>query len=186
MSEARHFVHLARVAPWGDVVILLLTFLLTVFVDLVVAVNVGVILAMLLFLRRMAAAVEVAPVTQAALGTELRAAGRTQLPAGVLVLSIEGPFFFGAVESLERALHAAHSDPRCIIIRLNQVPFMDITGIQALEEASGNLRRRGVRVLLCEARANVLRKLVRSGLVQDAAPPQDYCDSFAAALQACD
>jgi SulP family sulfate permease len=186
MSEARHFVHLARVAPWGDVVILLLTFLLTVFVDLVVAVNVGVILAMLLFLRRMAVAVEVAPVTQAALGTELRAAGRTQLPAGVLVLSIEGPFFFGAVESLERALHAAHSDPRCIIIRLNQVPFMDITGIQALEEASGNLRRRGVRVLLCEARANVLRKLVRSGLVQDAAPPRDYCESFSAALQACD
>jgi SulP family sulfate permease len=186
MSEARHFVRMVRVAPWGDVVILLLTFLLTVFVDLVVAVNVGVILAMLLFLRRMAATVEVAPLAQAALGTELRAAGRTHLPAGVLVFSIEGPFFFGAVESLERALHATHSDPRCIIVRLHQVPFMDITGIRALEEAAGNLRRRGVRVLLCEARANVLRKLVRSGVLAGEALPQGYCGSFAEALRACD
>jgi SulP family sulfate permease len=134
----------------------------------------------------MAAAVEVAPLAQTALGMELRAAGRAQLPPGVLVFSIEGPFFFGAVESLERALGATHNDPRCIIIRLNQVPFMDITGIQALEEASGNLRRRGVRVLLCEARANVLRKLVRSGLVNGEALPQGYWDSFAGALSACD
>lgn len=186
MSEARHCVHLVRVAPWGDVVILLLTFLLTVFVDLVVAVNVGVILAVLLFLRRMSAAVEVAPLAPADLGAELRAAGRTQLPAGVIVFSIEGPFFFGAVESLERALHATHSDPRCIIIRLNQVPFMDITGIQALEEATANLRRRGVRVFLCEARANVLRKLVRSGVVSTEAAPQGYRGSLAEALEECD
>jgi len=186
MSEARHCLHLLRGAPWGDVVILLLTFLLTVFVDLVVAVNVGVILAVLLFLRRMSAAVEVAPLAAAALGAELRAAGRTQLPPGVIVFSIEGPFFFGAVESLERALHATHSDPRCIIIRLGQVPFMDITGIQALEEATANLRRRGVRVLLCEARANVLRKLVRSGVVSTAAAPPGYRGTFAAALEECD
>ena len=186
MSEARHFLRMVRVAPWGDVVILLLTFFLTVFVDLVVAVNVGVILAMLLFLRRMAGAVEVGPVAPAALETELRAAGRSQLPAGVLVYSIEGPFFFGAVESLERALLATHSDPRCIVIRLNAVPFMDITGIQALEEAAGNLRRRGVRVVLCEARANVLRKLIRSGLVSAESPRQDYRGSFAEALRECE
>ena len=63
---------------------------------------------------------------------------------------------------------------------------MDITGIQALEEATGNLRRRGVRVLLCEARANVLRKLVRSGLVSGEALSQGYRDSFTEALRACD
>jgi sulfate permease, SulP family len=183
MSEARHFLHMVRTAPWADVVILLITFVLTVFVDLMVAVNVGVILAMLLFMRRMSTAVEVLRLDPEALRSELRDAGRLQLPAGILVYAIEGPFFFGAVETLERALLQTHSDPRCIVIRLGRVPFMDVTGIQTLEEATRNLERRGVQVLLCEARANVLRKLVRAGLVGRHVAPQRYVARFAEALQ---
>ncbi|HWY26030.1 MAG TPA: sodium-independent anion transporter, partial [Nevskia sp.] len=100
--------------------------------------------------------------------------------------SIEGPFFFGAVENLERALAQTHADPRCIIIRLNRVPFMDITGIQALEEATQNLERRGVRVLLCDARPNVVRKLVRAGLARRGGGPRRYLRDFGTALRACD
>ncbi len=182
MSELRHCLRMLRTAPWGDVAILLITFGLTVFVDLVVAVNVGVILAMLLFLRRMAATVEVLKVDEAALRHELQEGGRS-LPAGVLVYNIEGPFFFGAVETFERALAHSHSDPRAIVIRLRQVPFMDFTGLQALEEAMGNLERRGVRVLLCEARDNVQRKLERAGIVSATAGRECY-QSLALALQA--
>lgn len=185
MSEARHVVRMVRTAPRADVFILLITFALTVLTDLVVAVNVGVILAMLQFLRRMSAAVEVLRLDDGSIRSELADSGLGALPRDVLVYSIEGPFFFGAVESLERTLAQTHTDPRCIIIRLNRVPFMDITGIQALEEAVQNLERRGVRVLLCDARPNVLRKLVRTGLARRGGGPRRYLRDFRAALLAC-
>lgn len=103
-----------------------------------------------------------------------------------MVYSIEGPFFFGAVENLERTLGRTHTDPRCIVIRLGRVPFMDITGIQALQEATQNLERRGVRVILCDARSNVLHKLVRVGLVGEESGPERYFRDFNAALIACE
>jgi SulP family sulfate permease len=179
MSEVRHFLRMVRRAPRPDVAILLITFVLTVFTDLVVAVNVGVILAMLLFLRRMAASVEVLRVDEGELQSKL------PLPADVMIYSIEGPFFFGAVESWERTLGRTHTDPRCIVIQLGRVPFMDITGIQALEEATENLERRGVRVVLCEARPNVLAKLTRAGLVGELAPKERYFQNLSEALRAC-
>ncbi len=117
---------------------------------------------------------------------ELQSNGRSHLPPDVLVYSIEGPFFFGAVENLERALDQTHSDPRCIVIRLNRVPFIDITGIQTLGEATQNLERRNVRVLLSEARPDVLRKLVRAGLVRKHSGSRRYFRDFGAALKACD
>lgn len=184
MSEARHFVRMVRRAPRPDVAILLITFLLTVFTDLVVAVNVGVILAMLLFLRRMAASVEVLRVEEGELRSRLESGG-VALPADVMIYSIEGPFFFGAVESWERTLGRTRTDPRCIVIQLAHVPFMDITGIQALEEATENLERRGVRVLLCEARPNVLAKLQRAGLVGEHASKARYFQELSAAVRAC-
>ncbi|HSW12439.1 MAG TPA: SulP family inorganic anion transporter, partial [Solimonas sp.] len=181
MSEARHFLRMLRTAPSSDVAILLITFALTVFADLVIAVNIGVILAMLLFVRRMASAVEVRQVEAG----ELVAQGHPPLPPDLLVYDIDGPFFFGAVETLEQALAQTRSDPRCIVIRLGRVPFMDITGLQTLEEAIHNLERRGVRVLLCEANPRVLRKLARTGIVQREADPPRYYRDLTLALAAC-
>ena len=186
MSESRHFLRMVKTAPRADVAILLITFTLTVFTDLVMAVNIGVILAMLHFLQRMASSVEVLKLDEGQLTTELAATGRTQIPAGVLVYSIEGPFFFGAVESLERALEQTHTDPRYIVIRLGRVPFMDITGMQALEEAIQNLEGRGVRALLCEANPRVLRKLVKTGIVRRDAVPIRYYRDLHLALTACE
>lgn len=184
MSEVKHFIRMTRKAPRADVLILLTTFTLTVFTDLVIAVNIGVILAMFHFLQRMASSVEVLRLEESQLQTEL-AAGGVQLPPDVLVYSIEGPFFFGAVESLERALEQTHTDPRCMVIRLRRVPFMDITGIQALEEAIQNLGKRGVRVLLCEANPRILRKLARAGLIRRDEVPIRYYREFNAAIEAC-
>ncbi len=156
MSGAAHFVRMARTAPRADVAILLITFALTILTDLVIAVNIGVILAMLQLLRRMSGSVGVVAQDGAALSRAL--------PDGILVYAIEGPFFFGAVDALDQALDYTHTDPRCLILRLGQVPFMDITGIEALLEATARLERRGVRVLYCEANMRVLRKLLRAGL----------------------
>lgn len=186
MSEVRHFLRITRTAPRADVAILLITFALTIFTDLVIAVNIGVILAMLHFMRRMSASVEVLKLDENQLKRELVDSGLTDLPANVLVYSIEGPFFFGAVESLERVLGQTQTDPRCIVIRLLRVPFIDITGLQTLEEAMQNLEKRGVRVVLCEANARVLRKLVRAGIIKRDEQPPRYFRDLGPALQDCD
>jgi len=184
MSELKHFVHMVRRAPRADVVILLVTFFLTVFTDLVVAVNIGVILATLHFLKRMASSVEVQQLGEAELRAELLSRGQQSLPAGVLVYAIDGPFFFGAVENFERALAQTHTDPKVLIIRLKRVPFMDITGLQTLEEVIQKLEKRGVLVLLCEANDRVRGKLERAGIV--APGGTNYFSDLAAAIARCD
>jgi SulP family sulfate permease len=170
MSEVRHFAGMVRRAPRADVAVLLITFLLTVFADLVLAVNVGVILAMFQFLRRMSTAVEVQPLGGAELTTALARRRWTALPPGVMVYSIDGPFFFGAVDTFERSLAQTHTDPRRLILLLNRVPFMDITGIQSLEEALRDLKRRGVDVQLCGANPRVRAKLEKAGLLELVGP----------------
>lgn len=166
MSEAKHFVRMMRRAPRADVVILLITFTLTVFADLVVAVNIGVILATLHFLSRMATSVEVRQSSEQELKRELADKGLTSLPPGVLVFSVEGPFFFGAVENLERALMGTHTDPKHLVIRLKWVPFIDITGLQTLEEAIRDLHKRGVNVILTGANERVTGKLKKAGILE--------------------
>jgi len=166
MSDLRHFGHIMRTAPAADKVILVVTFLLTVFADLVVAVNVGVVLAIIQFLRRMADAVETNQLDERALLVELHEMGLARLPKGVLVYEIAGPIFFGAVESFERALLQTNSDPDLLIIRMRHVPFMDATGLQTFEEVVGKLRKRRVDVLICEANPRVLQKLRNAGILK--------------------
>jgi SulP family sulfate permease len=180
MSEARHFVRMVRRAPAADVVILLVTFALTVLVDLVVAVNIGVILATLHFLRRMASSVEVQQQTAEQLHEEFGHRG-LKFPAGVLVYRVEGPFFFGAVENFERALASTHTDPQVVILRLRWVPFMDITGLQTLEEVIRDLHRRKVRVMITGANERVTGKLEKAGLL-DLLGRDNFCSDLPHAL----
>jgi len=185
MSELKHFAHMLRRAPRADVAILLITFLLTVFTDLVLAVNIGVTLAILQFLRRMATAVEVQQLGEQELKLELLEQGLFALPKGVLVYEIDGPFFFGAVENFERVLLQTHTDPRILILRLRRVPFMDITGLQTLEEVIGKLKKRGVRVMLCEANLRVRSKLGKAGILT-LLTDGNYAEEFATALERAD
>jgi len=182
MSEVKHFAHLLKTAPIADRLILVITFVLTVFADLVVAVNVGMILAILHFLRRMSDAVETLPVDETELHTELSRHGIQHLPSDLLVYEIAGPMFFGAVENFERALVQTQADPKFLIIRLRRVPFMDITGIQILEEVMQKLRLRGIRVMLCDANERVRAKLERAGVISDGAA-DDYVDHLIEAIK---
>jgi SulP family sulfate permease len=184
MSEVRHLMKMVRRAPLADTVILLVTFGLTVFADLVVAVNIGVILATLHFLRRMASSVEVQQVTEQELRQEFAHQGFATLPPGVLVYAVEGPFFFGAVENFERALASTHTDPRVLIIRLRWVPFIDITGLQTLEEVIRDLHKRGVRVLLTGANARVKAELRKAGIIE-LVGRENVFKSFSRAIATC-
>lgn len=180
MSEFPHVVHLVRTAPKGDVVVLLLTFFLTVFVDLVVAVNVGVIVAALLFMRRSADSVQVD--RQAVEETAAGASSLHSLDLGVVIYSIEGPLFFGAAEKLERTLAHIQRPATTLILRMGNVPFMDATGIDALEEIIRDFKRHGATVLLVELRPNVRYKLQRGGVIEELGEAQ-VIDTLENALQ---
>lgn len=184
MSEVHHFIKIIKLAPRADVVILLVTFGLTVFVDLVVAVNIGVIIAVLHFMRQMAFGVEVQQMSQDDLTQELLQQNIAELPPGVLVYAIEGPFFFGAVEIFQRALAVTHTDPHILIIRMRWVPFMDITGLQTLEEVIVGLHQRDVRVILTGANDLVEEKLRKIGIIK-LIGEHNYFQDFSEALAAC-
>jgi SulP family sulfate permease len=160
MSDVPHFKHMLKCAPSYDVVILLLTFFLTVFTNLVIAVNLGVIFAMLFFIRRMNQAVKIEAHTK----ETLQANGVTSLPEGTMVYDIQGPFFFGAAEKIESALAATHADPKIIIFRLKDVPFMDMTGLETFQELLTQYHQRGVKIYLCEVNTLVQNKLEKLGI----------------------
>src|SRR5690606_25619135 len=165
MSDVRHVVKLLKGAPRSDVIVLLVTFLLTVFIDLVVAVNIGVVLAMLHFLRRMAESVVVRLQSEAQLHRELVLDDLGGLPEGVAVYSVEGPFFFAAVEAFHPVLNDTAENRRVLILRLAHVPFVDATGLQTLEDIVTELRTRGVRVIFTETNDRVRSKMQRMGLL---------------------
>jgi len=136
-----------------------------VLADLVVAVNIGVIIAMLLFLRRMAGSIKVKQHESALLVREFAYAGLTDLPEGVVVYGIEGPLFYGAAENVERVLSELRPLPRALIVRLRHVPFIDATGLRALEEAITSLQRQKVQVVFCEMNGYVRGKFEKMRLV---------------------
>jgi SulP family sulfate permease len=164
MSEWRRFIHMARTAPKPDVAVLLITFMLTVFGDLVIAVNIGVLLAALLFMKRMSETVSIEHQNAEDLQAEA-ADTRFCMPPNSVVFSVEGPFFFGAAERLESALESIHGHASILVLRLERVPFIDATGLQTLDELLENCQRHKTRLVLCGARANVLEKLRRIGLL---------------------
>jgi SulP family sulfate permease len=159
MADAPHVLRLLGTAPRADRLLLVVTFVLTVFVDLVVAVNVGVVLAALLFMRRMA---ETVHVEQQSFDDEAQA--DVVLPRSVLVYRINGPFFFGAAEKLERTLERLQLGVETVVLRLGLVPFMDATGLNTLAEIIGRLQKRGVRVLLCGIHPTLRESLESSGI----------------------
>ncbi|MBC2768537.1 SulP family inorganic anion transporter [Pusillimonas minor] len=164
MSELPHFVRLVKRAPRADVVILLLTFALTVFADLVVAVNIGVVVAMLHFLRRMADSVTVTRQSSAQLARDFGVAESRVLP-GVQVYSVEGPLFYGASDAFADGF-SGHKPVagETIVIRLGRVPFIDATGLHALEGQVRRMTTVGATVLLAEANVRVGEKIKKMGL----------------------
>ncbi len=137
MSEIHGFIGVVKVAPKSDVTVLWTCYALTVLFDMVIAVSVGVVLAAMLFMRRMAELTEVRSV----LG-DTTETGEVRLPKGVRMYEISGPLFFGAAQKAMASLHAARSDDfHVMILHLGKVPIIDSTGLVALDNAIGTLMR---------------------------------------------
>ena len=155
MSEVKHAIALIKRAPAADIFILFVTFALTIFVDLVMAVNIGVLLAVGHFLKGMSSSVKVNQHPVAVVDSTI---------PDVHTYTIEGPIFFGAVKQFEYAFTAAHITPKILIIRFGWVPLVDFTGLQALEESIKNLQKQGIRVILCGANTAIESKLHKAGI----------------------
>jgi SulP family sulfate permease len=167
MSEWRVF-RAELTSPRSDVIVLLATFGLTVFVDLTVAIEVGMVLAAFLFMRRMAGLAEVSQVSAEMLAEEVGDELRTQpVPRGVDVYEINGPFFFGAAETFKDTLARVAGKPKVLILRMRRVPAIDATGLHALKDVVLRSRRDGTTVLLCEVQEQPLQALQRSAWIEE-------------------
>lgn len=181
MSQLPRVVRIARRAPRSDVGVMLVTLLLAVFADISLAVEVGVVLAMLNFFRRMIGTVDVRMLERGELDARLSDSA-VEMPEGVVVYSVDGPFFFGAVERFESALAHTGTDPRGVVIKLVNVPFIDLTGLVALTDAVESFERRGVAVALCGATPSVAALLRSTSLADKLAAEPSV--TLPAALQA--
>ena len=155
--------------PRSDVVVMLVTFFLTVLIDLTVAVQVGIVLAAFLFMRRMA---EVTNVTSFSGGEENEedprdpnALSGRSIPPGVEVYEVNGPFFFGAASKFRDTLATVSQRPRVLIVRLRNVPAIDATGLHALREVIAKSAAEGTRVILSDVHAQPMAALARTELL---------------------
>jgi len=183
MSEWRVF-RAELTSPRSDVIVLLATFSLTVLVDLTVAIEVGMVLAAFLFMRRMASITNVSGVSEVILdGDEGSEDMRVvAAPRGVEIYEINGPFFFGAAETFKDTLARIAGKPKVLILRMRHVPVMDATGLHALTDVVHRSRRDGTLVLLAEVQPQPLETLRRSVLL-DEIGEEHICHTVETALE---
>jgi SulP family sulfate permease len=177
MSEVERFVALLRM-PVGERGVLILTFLLTVLVDLTVAIGVGVTIASLLFMARMSETVTVATIRA---DESEDAAQRDRLPDDVEVFRIAGPFFFGVAGELLDALKRIGRLPRALILRMELVPYLDASGVAALQEFVAQARAAHTMVIVSGVQSQPFRLLKRSGLGRSSGAVR-YARDYDAAL----
>ena len=172
MSEWRTFVAEFR-APKSDIAVLLTTFLLTVLVDLTVAIEVGMVLAAFLFMRRMAEVTNISVLTHEFndpvddFERDPNAVRRRVIPEGVMVYEITGPFFFGAAEMFKDRVGRIAGKPKVLILRLRHVPAIDSTGLHALRDVIRRSEKEGTLVLLSDVHARPVVALERSGVYDE-------------------
>ena len=171
MSEWRTFVAELK-APKSDVAVLLITFSLTVLVDLTVAIEVGMLTAVFLFMRRMA---EVTNVSAVKLDdenddpwlTDPNGIQRRVVPKEVEVYEVNGPFFFGAVETFKNTLGQIARKPKVLVIRMRNVPAIDSTGMHALKDVVHRARKDGTLVVLSDVQPQPLSAITKSTVMDE-------------------
>ncbi len=162
MSEAPHFVRLLRISPGSDIAVLLTCFSLTVLFDMVIAVSTGLVLASLLFIRRMA------ELTGTQLLEQHHHTHLENLPAHVAIYDINGPLFFGAAEKAMRTLRVVNQQISVVVLDMSDVSMMDITGVMALESLLETLNRLEVLVIINALQPHLRVTLRRAGIRQSA------------------
>jgi SulP family sulfate permease len=189
MSEWRTFRGLLR-SPRSDVAVLLITFILTVAVDLTVAIEIGMLASLMLFMKNMSESVKIHTLSremreERKAEAEPEVWGKRQFPPGVEVFDVQGPLFFGAAQRFEEALNEMRIKPRAVIVRIRDVHHIDATGLRALEQLCHRCRKSGTRFLLVGVHPQARALLEKSGLAE-AIGGENLAPTLDAAVRAID
>lgn len=165
MSQVKYCFKLFVKSPKSDVMILIVTYLLTVFVDLVVAVNIGFLLAMLTFLLKMTKSVTIRRDNHENFSSPFMHKILSEINNNVLIYTIEGPLFFAAIEKFDKALKDNKQNTKVLILKFNWVPFVDGSALESLENIILKLQQQNVRLIICGVNAQVHKELKKSGIL---------------------
>ena len=187
MAEIGTFAHLLK-GPRQDALVLCTTFALTVFIDLVVAVEVGVLMAALLFISRMAQISNVSDITRELEGDDpeenpARSRYLRQVPDNVEIFDVQGPFFFGAVEQFkDMVFKTLEHDIEYVLLRLRLVPALDATGLHVLEDFLDYCHHNGITLLLCGVQEQPLKVINKDTPFLSELHQENICENIDAAL----
>ncbi len=184
MSEWQHFASMLK-GPKSDVAVLLITFILTVLVDITVAIEIGMVIAVLLFLRQMIQSSRVHVVKKGKEGA-IVLEGEHKIPPEAEVFEITGPLFFGAAYKFRDAIKFIKDPPEFLIIRMLHVPIIDATGIKVIRDVYNDTKKRGTRLLLSEVQSGQVMQELKDARLLFAIGKANVTDSFEKALKRCE
>ena len=168
MSEWKSFRSLLK-SPKSDIVVLLTTFFLTVVFDLTIAIEIGMILAVLLFMKRMAEVSNVSVITREIKDEDekpdVNAIDKKQIPDGVEVFEINGPFFFGAAKKFKDQMQSIEKPPQVRIIRMRNVPAIDATGLQTIKDFYNDALKTNIHIILSGVHTQPLNAMKQAGIL---------------------
>jgi SulP family sulfate permease len=181
MVSWKQFLRLHR-WPFSDSSVFLATFALTVLANLTLAVEVGVVLACLLMVKRVSETSQITAVDEASEteGSQHSLVGR-EVPKGVLIFRVFGAFFFGVVDKLDDELKRAKMEPEILILRMRKVLAIDATGLQALKDLHHKLKSKGKHLILSAPHTQPLAVMINAGFIEEIGE-ENVCPHIAAAL----
>ena len=186
MSEWESFVAVTKGSK-SDMAVLVTTFLLTVLIDLTVAIEIGMVLAVFLFMRKMIKFTDVTLLAKDMNETDIEGEGESisnfVVPRDVEVFEISGPLFFGAAHKFKDAIKVIEKTPKILVIRMGKVPIIDATGIKTLEEVYKEAKHRGTRMILSEVHSEQVLTALKDARLVFAIGKANITESFSEAIE---
>lgn len=180
MCQWRTFTELVKTAPKSDIAVLILTFLLTIVFDLVIAIEIGLLVAVLLFMKRMSDVTEVYSWKYAEDKEEAEREKLRKLSPHINVYEISGPLFFGAADVIGRIAVKDHA--KCLILRMRSVPALDSTALNAMTDLYKNCEKRGITLILSHVNQQPMKVMEKAGFAQKVGQ-ENFCENIDRAIK---
>ncbi len=180
MCQWRTFAELVKTAPKSDIAVLILTFLLTIVFDLVIAIEIGLLVAVLLFMKRMSDVTEVHSWKYAEDEEEAEREKLRTLSPHINVYEISGPLFFGAADVIGRIAVKDHA--KCLILRMRSVPALDSTALNAMTDLYKNCEKRGITLILSHVNQQPMKVMEKAGFAQKVGQ-ENFCENIDTAIR---
>ena len=180
MCQWRTFLQLVKTAPKSDILVLVVTFVLTVVFDLVVAIEIGMILACLLFIKRMSEETKAESWVYTDDDTVAVNENLRMLPAAIRVYEVSGPLFFGASDAIEHII--VEESAKCLVLRMRAVPALDSTAMNALTALTKTCESKGVTIVFSHVNEQPMKAMKKAGFTE-LVGAESFCPNITAALE---